>query len=269
MTNNIIKTMSQIDLAIITGAGRGIGRAIAIDIGKDNIPVLCISQSNSSNETKEEIIKNGGKAESLVLDIKDYDNTEKVIASWISKSNSKKLAVILVAGVLGPKGTLTNLLLKEWEECHRVNVLGNLAVLKALMPRMIENKFGRIITFAGGGSAYANPTFPAYSATKTAIVRITENINEDLKGKGDFAIVCLAPGAIETDMLKQYKSAGGEIKKMVDISQPVEFVKTFIHSKTCSFSGALVHVTNNWKDYLDTSKQFEGESKWKLRRIES
>lgn len=122
--------------------------------------------------------------------------------------------------------------------------------------------------FSGGGAAYSFPIFPAYSASKTAMVRITENINEDLKGKGDFAIVCLAPGAVETEMLKEVRLAGAEVKTVVEISEPLTFVQEFINAKSCSFSGSLVHVRDNWKDYLNSNKSLGEDTHWKLRRIE-
>ncbi len=79
---------------------------------------------------------------------------------------------------------MTQTSLLEWEKTLKVNLLGNLAVIKATLPTMEQEHFGRIVMFAGGGAAYANPTFPAYACTKTAIVREVENIAEDLKEKG-------------------------------------------------------------------------------------
>ena len=264
--------MSLLDAVVITGAGRGIGRSIALDFGKSKIPLLCISKTETVELTKKEIQKYGGIVESKIIDIGDFKVTEEALSDWIARKNYKRLGVVLASGILGPNGPLegngNSHFLAEWDECHKVNVLGNLAVLRALLPRMLENKFGRIITFSGGGAAYANPTFPAYSATKTAMVRITENIHEDLKSKGDFAIVCLAPGAIETDMLKQVRMHGGEVKTTVNISEPVNFVRSFIECNSCNFSGCLVHVRNNWKDYLNSTKQLENESVWKLRRVD-
>jgi NAD(P)-dependent dehydrogenase (short-subunit alcohol dehydrogenase family) len=131
----------------------------------------------------------------------------------------------------------------------------------------LENKFGRIVGFAGGGAAYAFPLFPAYAASKAAMVRTIENIQEDLNGKGDFAAVCLAPGANETDMLKKVRAAGATVKTTVAISEPVAFVREFLFSDNCGFKGAFVHVRDNWRDYLNSGKKID-DQKWKLRRIE-
>lgn len=258
----------MVDLVVVSGAGRGIGREIALSLGKSKAKVLCISKTKSAESTVKTIIENGGKAEFLQLDLEDFIGVESKISSWVSANQYKKIGVVLAAAVLGPEGPLDMCDLGLWDTCHKINVLGNLALLKSLLPRMKENKFGRIVFFSGGGAAYANPTFPGYAATKTSVVRIAENMHEDLKGEGDFAVVALAPGAVQTEMLQEWEKVGGKVLTKVDISEPVVFVEEFVNSTKCGFSGRFVHVKNNWKEYLNSNKDFEDDSYWKLRRIE-
>lgn len=260
--------MPNLDLIVVSGAGKGIGKAIALELSKTGSYILCLSKTENSNYTAEEIKSHGGNAEGLTIDLKDFEAAEEKLIEWSNKKNHKKIGLVLAAGILGPTGSLISTSLKEWEMCFKVNVFGSLVILKAFLPIMLKNKFGRIITFAGGGSAYPFPIFQAYSATKTAMVRISENINEDLKDKGDFAIVCLSPGAVETDMLKKVRSAKAEIKTTVDISEPVTFAKEFLTAKSCGFSGSFIHVRDNWKEYLNSSMSLSNSSLWKLRRIE-
>ena len=226
--------------------------------------VLCISRTNNCAATAAEITNLGGRAEGMVLDLRDLEKTKSSIAGWIEKRGHKKIGLVLAASILGPRnfGDLIG-----WEECYRVNVLGNVAVYHSLYSRMLENKFGRIVGFAGGGAAYAYPLFPAYAASKAAMVRTIENIQADLDKKGDFASVCLAPGANETAMLKEVRAAGGQVKTTVDISEPVHFIREFLLCRQCGFKGTFVHVRDNWKDYLDSGKQ-TGNEQWKLRRTE-
>jgi len=256
--------MNELDCVVISGAGQGIGRAAALELGAKGVRVLCISRTNNCENTAKEIIRAGGKAESLTADLGEIQKTSSLLANWIKKNNSKKIGIVLAAAILGPQnyGDLAG-----WEECYRVNVLGNLAIYSSLLPRMLENKFGRIVGFAGGGAAYAYPLFPAYAASKSALVRVVENIQADLDDKGDFAAVCLAPGANETNTLKQVRAAGALVKTTVDISEPVGFVREFLFSRDCGFKGAFVHVRDNWREYLNNGQKIDKEQ-WKLRRTE-
>jgi len=257
--------MFPLDCVVITGAGQGIGQAIAVELGRHNTHILCLSKSNNCQKTAAGIEQAGGSAESLVADIGDVERVKGLVAAWAEGNKYEKIGLVLAAGILGPRSYED---LTGWEQCYRVNVLGNLAVYQGVLSRLLANKFGRIVCFAGGGAAYAFPLFPAYAASKTAMVRTAENMQEDLKGKGDFAVACLAPGANETNMLKEIRAAGAQVKTTVGIQEPVHFVREFLACRDCGFKGSFVHVRDNWKDYLDTGSQIS-EEKWKLRRIES
>ena len=261
--------MSKLDVVIVTGAGRAIGKAAALKLGQSGIPILCISQSANSAETAHQIRLAGGGAESLQLDRADYYRTEQVMRDWAENQSSKRIGVVLAAAILGPSGPLANSDLHGWDQAYRTGVLGNLAVLKALLPGMLQSQFARIVAFAGGGSAYANPSFPAYSAVKTAMVRIVENLHEDLQDKGDFGVVCMAPGAVETDMLHQVREAGGYVKTSVSIAEPVQLIEAFLESDICHFSGCFVHVRDEYQPHLNSEDKLSSDSKWKLRRVET
>lgn len=261
--------MNIIDLAIITGAGRGIGKAIALELGKKDISVLCISKTKNCHFTRDEIRKKGGKAFSLEIDITNYTGVANELGEWISHNNGfHKIGFVFAASILGEKTDFNYLNIDDWLGVMQVNLLGNLAVYNAFLPTVLHNKFGRFLFFAGGGSAYEYPLFAAYSASKTAVVRTAENLHEMLKNKGDFATVVLAPGAIETDMLKKVKAAGAEIRTTLDISEPVKFANHFLNSEKCNFSGRFLHVKDDWKEYLNNNNELPNKDVWKLRRIE-
>lgn len=256
------------ELVIITGAGRGIGRAIASDFGKNGATVLCISRSETAENTAAAIRKEGGKAEALQLDLADFDHTGKSVASWLAGKDFARIGVVLAAGSLGPAGTLATTSLSEWDLAYRSNVLGNLAVAQAALPSMLKHRFGRLVFFAGGGAAYAYPMFPAYAASKTALVRAVENLHEDLKELGDFGVAILAPGAVDTDILAAVRAQGGYVRTTVAMEEPVGFVREFINAATIGFSGSFVHVRDEWASFLNTDKLPEKKDLWKLRRIE-
>jgi NAD(P)-dependent dehydrogenase (short-subunit alcohol dehydrogenase family) len=260
--------VNTLDTIVITGAGRGIGRAAALDLASTGAHVLCISQSANARDTADRIEAQGGSASSLSIDLADYRGAEMAVRDWIAGRPAKRLGVVLAAAILGKAGPLIETDLETWDLAYRVGVLGNLAVLKALLPQLVETGFGRIVGFAGGGSAYANPTFPAYSAAKTAMVRIVENLHEDLKDRGNFASVCLAPGAVETDMLQAVRDSGGYVKTTVGMDEPVGFIRGFLTAESCGFSGCFVHVRDSYQYLLNSGEKIPSDARWKLRRIE-
>ena len=260
--------MNKLDTIVITGAGRGIGKAAALHLGQTGAHILCISQSANAAETARLITAADGAAEALSIDLADYASAESVVSQWIGRHPGQRIGVVLAAAILGASGPLIHTDLATWDLAYRAGVLGNLAVLKALLRRMTEAAFGRIVGFAGGGSAYANPMFPAYAAAKTAMVRVIENLHEDLKDKGDFATVCLAPGAVDTDMLQQVRGAGGYVKTTVGMEEPVGFLERFLTAESCGFSGCFVHVRDSYAHLLNTGERIANDSLWKLRRIE-
>jgi 3-oxoacyl-[acyl-carrier protein] reductase len=256
------------ELAIVTGAGRGIGRAIALDLARHGSEVLCISKSASCVETVDKVRCAGGKADSIQLDLAQYSYVGEPISRWLDRNHARKIAIVLAGGSLGPSGTLASTHLEDWELAWRTNVLGNLAVVQACLPRLVANRYGRVLFFAGGGAAYAYPLFPAYAMTKTALVRVVENLHEDLKTSGDIAVAILAPGAVDTQMLATVRQAGGEVRTMVPISEPVAFVRSFVSAPQCGFSGCFVHVRDAWQPLLENAAAIPQKDLWKLRRVE-
>lgn len=256
------------DVVIVTGAGRGIGRSIAFEFGKAGVHVLCVSRSENAVVTAAAIRQDGGTADSISVDLADFDEAGGRVGAWLADRSYKRIGMVLAAGMLGPPGSLKGSSLAGWDVAWRVNVLGNLAVVQAALPTMLDHKFGRLVFFAGGGSAYAYPIFPAYAATKTAMVRAVENLHEDLKDRGDFAVTVLAPGAVETDILAAVREQGGHVRTTVAMEEPVGFVRQFVLAESCAFSGCFVHVRDEWAPLLNSSKELARKDLWKLRRIE-
>jgi NAD(P)-dependent dehydrogenase (short-subunit alcohol dehydrogenase family) len=255
---------------VVTGAGRGIGRAIALAFGALKYHVLCISRSDNCHRTCDEISSSGGRADFLQVDLSRFAEVEQSVSFWLSESGANRVTAILAASELGPRGPLSTLDLTAWQHTMDVNVLGNLAVVKAALPIMQESGYGRILALGGGGAAYAYPVFPAYACSKTAMVREIENLQEDLKGHPDIVAVCVAPGAVETDMLAAVRATGAEVRTLTDISEIVRFAIAFAQQQPQPIAGRFVHVRDDWQPLFqsDTASPELGKDHWKLRRIE-
>jgi NAD(P)-dependent dehydrogenase (short-subunit alcohol dehydrogenase family) len=256
------------DQIIVTGAGRGIGKAVALALAEKGSTILCLSKTISCQRTKEEIVASGGQAFAASIDFNDYQDVHRKVSDWIEEQNAARIGIVTAAAMLGPRGPLTETSLNDWETTFRVNLLGNLAVVKAALPTMERQGYGRIVMLAGGGSAYAFPSFQAYACSKTALVREVENLAEDLAEKGDIAIHCLAPGAIETDMLAEVRRAGGQVRTLGSISKVIACVETLLGNDTGVLSGRFLHVLDRWAEQILKTAQPLSADQWKLRRIE-
>ena len=255
----------MIDSAIITGGGSGIGQAVAIQIAKQGIQVVLIGRKSSNEITHARILSEGGRAMVYTCDLEDYATIRSELPLILAKIKGRRWGVVLAASILGLNGNQSTS--EDFERVFRTNVVGNLTVLEAALPIMKNSEFGRVVFFAGGGAAYAYPIFPAYALSKVSTVRLVENLAANYPPVSGLSFVCLAPGAVDTPMLSKVIIAGGEVKTKTLISEPVEFVTTYLNSESNSLSGRYLHVRDNWRSYLDET-HVPASNQFFLRRVE-
>ena len=123
---------------------------------------------------------------------------------------------------------------------------------------------GRIINFAGGGAAYANPCFSAYGVAKCAVVRLTETIAAEIVTP-NVTINIIAPGAVATDMLAQVEAHGGVVRTRSAMEEPVRLVRFLAGPNTAHINGRFIHVRDSFQD----PHNYENTDLWKLRRVQN
>jgi 3-oxoacyl-[acyl-carrier protein] reductase len=188
--------------AIITGAGRGIGRVISEKFAKEGASLVLISRTESELVETLEIVK-------------QYSPNSLYYVADISKENEIKIVVeniqskwgdidILVnnAGVQNPIGPFYKNNLDEWKRNIEINLFGTMNLTYYVIHRMIDNRKGKIINLSGGGSTSPRPNFSAYAVSKTGIVRFTENLAEEVR-EFNIDVNAISPGAINTKMLEE------------------------------------------------------------------
>jgi NAD(P)-dependent dehydrogenase (short-subunit alcohol dehydrogenase family) len=238
------------NLLIITGSSRGIGESILSKSRDSYKDVISISSSNNSD---------------LKLDLTDYNETYNKISSLINNYPLiSNLGIVLCAAQVGEYGGLFNTNLDEWDKLYRLNVLGNLAVIKGCEQLIKAGIKLRVVFFSGGGAAFGYPEFFGYSLSKVSVVRAVENLSIELDKLGfDQSIIALAPGAVQTKMLDKVISHC-EVRTKTDISEPTNFVYNFLTDKIPSkeLNGRFLHVRDdiNAIDFLN-------KDLFKLRRI--
>lgn len=254
----------MIDLLIVTGGSKGIGKNIVLSSSECAKKVLAIGSSDlidNVSDRKKDIY-------TIKRDISRIDKDFEELSDFLKNHNPSSIGLALCASKLGNFGGIADADFMDWENLYRTNVLGNLSVLKNILTFANTDTFIRVIFFGGGGAAYGYPDFSGYALSKVAVVRAVENIS--LEFKKDYknaSIIALAPGAVSTDMLAVVESHGAEIKTRTSIDEPTNFVSNFILDKIPSIklNGCFVHVRDDLEKYFQNELD---ENKFKLRRIE-
>jgi 3-oxoacyl-[acyl-carrier protein] reductase len=185
--------------AIITGAGRGIGRAIALAMAAEGAGVAVIYASNdlSAEAVGEEIDKLGSKRVIIKCDVSDSGAVKAAVDEAVSSLGSPDI-LVNNAGIVRDSLVFT---MKEadFDAVVKVNLKGSFNMIKAVMPYFIKKRAGRIINITSVSGICGNAGQANYSAAKAGLIGLTKSVARELGARG---ITCnaLAPGFIETDM---------------------------------------------------------------------
>ncbi len=238
-------------VALVTGASRGIGKAIALRLAADGRKVVLASRSEGAlNEVADQIRQAGGQASVTTLDVSDSaglaSGVEKVI-----ESEGRLDIIVNNAGI-----TRDNLALRmsdeDFMEVLRVNLLSAFVVARTAARSMMRNKFGRIVNIASTSGVVGNAGQANYAAAKAGLIGLTKTLARELGGKAITANA-IAPGFIETDMTAVL---GDEIKSRIlegmalrrlgqpeDIAAAVAYVSSddagFLTGQTICVDGGL------------------------------
>ena len=192
-------------VALITGAGRGIGRAMAEHLAGQGMRVLlCARSADELGEVAKAIADAGGEAAIALTDVLDFDDVQQAVDLALARWDRLDL-VVNNAGSLAAIGPLWQTDPREWQQDVTVNVLGVYHGCRAAIPAMIARGGGRVVNLVGGGVHTPFPNASAYAASKTAVMRLTENVQFELAAAGEpVHAFAMTPGLIRTRMTAQF-----------------------------------------------------------------
>jgi len=245
---------------LITGAGRGIGKRLALGLAAKGAKVGLLARSQAEIDlAKLEIEQADGTAMRLRADVRDVEELAHEVERMRAAFGSLDV-LIAAAGVQGPVGPFLSAKPKAWNETIEINLIGAVNACRAVLPPMIEKRSGKIILVSGGGSAYARPNFTAYAASKTAVVRFGETLAEEVRDH-NVQVNIIAPGAAYSHMTDEILHAGEERagRKEIEDAEKVQItggisaekqiaLALFLASESSNhISGKLIHVNDDWK----------------------
>ena len=246
-------------ITLISGAGDGLGRELALQLGKDKNNLILVSKSDNVFDVKKKILKYHKDCIAIKCNITNFTELEKELSN-VALINVDRVDMVLCAGIVGKTGGILDSDLIDWSNTFNVNVLGNLNILRFFLQQ--HNIVTKSIFISGGGSAYGYPELFGYSLSKTALVRAVENISIELAKINNKHIThIIAPGAMQTKMLETVKSTGANIKTTVPIIETIKFIKKLLTNDFHNLNGKFFHVRD------DLENLCLGKEKWLLRRI--
>jgi NAD(P)-dependent dehydrogenase (short-subunit alcohol dehydrogenase family) len=186
-------------VALVTGSGRGLGRAYAISLAKAGAAVAMTARTESEIQTvQREIEQHGGHALAISVDVTNKNAVAKLVTTIEQQLGPIDL-LINNAGVLRAIGRVTDLNPDDWWREVEINLRGSFLCSQAVLPGMIARKRGRIINVASGGGLSAFDCFSAYSISKTALIRLSESLAIENKEYG-IVVFAIHPGNVRTSM---------------------------------------------------------------------
>ncbi len=263
---------------LVTGAGRGIGKRLAIGFATRGARVGLLARSKPELDLCHlEIEHAGGNALRIRADVADYEQVSAAIERMRVQFGGAAQVLVCAAATLGPVGPFAESSPRSWTEAIQTNLVGVMNVCRAVLPDMIQHRKGKIVILTGGHGSQARPNFALYAATKAAVVSLVESLAEELRDH-NVQINCMSPGSSYTHMTDQVLAAGDragwrelEEAQQVRLTGGVTADKQidlalFLGSEESNhISGRLLHVLDDWKRLRDAAVK---PDLYTLRRIQ-
>lgn len=241
-------------IALVTGAGSGIGAAIAQTFAAAGATVLVADRDHVAGEkTVREISTAGGRAELVLLDVAREDDCQRVAADVLQRHG--RLDVLVNNAGIGHVGTILQTEGTDLDRLYAVNVRGAFNLCKTFLPSMLARKSGNIINLASIGGVVGIKDRLAYCTTKFAVVGLTKCLALD-HAKDGIRVNCICPGRVETPFvsarLKEYPDPEKAYREMAStqaigrMGKPVEIAAAalYLASDEAAFVTGTAHLTD-------------------------
>lgn len=208
--------------ALITGAGKGIGKAVAIALAKEGVNVILVAR------TQEEIDSVAAKARSLrvkalaiTADVADINSVNAAVAKALAEFGT--IDILINNAGIAAFGKFLELEPTDWERIIQVNLMGVYYVTRAVLPNMMERQTGDIINISSTAGLNGNALTSAYSASKFALLGLTDSLMQEMR-KHNIRVTALTPSTVATDMAKELKLTDGNPEKVMQSEDIAELI---------------------------------------------
>ena len=188
-------------VSIVTGASKGIGKAIAKIFAQAGTHVVCVSRTKDDiNILNKEILNDGGSVSIYSCDVSNFDEVEGLIRNTVEEFS--KIDIIVNNAGITRDGLIMRMSDEDWNTVIDINLKGTFNAIKEVSRQMMKQRSGRIINISSVVGLKGNAGQANYAASKAGIIGLTKSSSKDLASRG-ITVNCIAPGYIATDMTDQ------------------------------------------------------------------
>jgi 3-oxoacyl-[acyl-carrier protein] reductase len=185
-------------IALVTGASRGIGKAIALALGRCQAKVACVARDTAKlAETVSAITSAGGQAEAFACDVTNGNAVQELVESIAEKWG--RLDILVNNAGITRDTLLPRMSDEQWDEVLTTNLRGTFLFTRAATRPMMSQRYGRIINISSVSGLIGNAGQANYSASKAAVIGFTRTVSKELAGR-KITVNAIAPGFIESEM---------------------------------------------------------------------
>ena len=265
-------------VALITGAGRGIGRAIALAYAKEGAHLALVARTGTELEGTAQAVRALGAATCTIqADVTDEAQVDEIVRQTVDQFSTIDI-LVNNAGIHGPTGPLHLNDISGWIRTLQVNVTGVFLCCRAVLPVMLSRNRGKIVNLSGGSRRQAT----AYGVSKTAVVKLTELLAAELVDH-NIQVNAMGPGAIHTRMWEETRDAAMDIgdtelyefgRKVTSgggasIDRAAELAVFLASDASGKLSGRLISaVTDDFHNLAPRVSDIMASETYMLRRVE-
>jgi 3-oxoacyl-[acyl-carrier protein] reductase len=208
--------------ALITGAGKGIGKAIALALAKEGVNVILVSRTQSDvDQLAIETAKLGVQSLALAADVSDINAINNAVEKALTEF--KSIDILINSAGIASFGKFLELEPTVWEKIIQVNLMGTYYTTRAVIPNMIERQSGDIINISSTAGLNGNALTSAYSASKFAVLGLTDSLMQEMR-KHNIRVTALTPSTVATEMAKDLNLTDGNPEKVMQSEDIAELV---------------------------------------------
>jgi len=213
-------------VAIVTGASRGIGRAISVALAQEGATVVLAARSiRKLQETADKVTKAGGKAEIVVTELTEEESIKNLVK--VTNEKFSRLDILVNNAGVTHSAKLEQTTIEDWEHCMQVNARAPFILCREALGLLRKSQAGYIINIASVVGVKGYPLQSAYTSSKHALRGMTISLAEELKGS-NIRVHLLCPGGVDTELVQKVRP---DIKKD-ELMQPKEIAELVLYLVT-------------------------------------